>query len=60
MLSSSEQPLVGEEHCVTNLITAAKETICSCVQIKNSLVLFLYLVSLDLAGQINEITTSPF
>ena len=26
MLSSSEQPLVGEEHCVTALITAAKET----------------------------------
>ena len=26
MQSSSEQPLVGEEHCVTNLITAAKET----------------------------------
>ena len=23
---SSEQPLVGEEHCVTTLITAAKET----------------------------------
>ena len=27
MQSSSEQPLVGEEHCVTTLITAAKETI---------------------------------
>ena len=27
MRSSSEQPLVGEEHCVTTLITAAKETI---------------------------------
>ena len=27
MKSSSEQPLVGEEHCVTTLITAAKETI---------------------------------
>ena len=27
MQSSSEQPLVGEEHCVTILITAAKETI---------------------------------
>ena len=26
MKSSSEQPLVGEEHCVTTLITAAKET----------------------------------
>ena len=26
MQSSSEQPLVGEEHCVTTLITAAKET----------------------------------
>ena len=24
--SLSEQPLVGEEHCVTTLITAAKET----------------------------------
>ena len=24
--SSSEQTLVGEEHCVTTLITAAKET----------------------------------
>ena len=24
--TSSEQPLVGEEHCVTTLITAAKET----------------------------------
>ena len=24
--SSSEQPLVGEDHCVTTLITAAKET----------------------------------
>ena len=27
MQSSSEQPLVGEEHCVTTRITAAKETI---------------------------------
>ena len=27
MQSSSEQPLVGEEHWVTTLITAAKETI---------------------------------
>ena len=27
MQSSSEQPLVEEEHCVTTLITAAKETI---------------------------------
>ena len=26
MQSSSEQPLVGEEHCVTILITAAKES----------------------------------
>ena len=26
MQSSSEQPLVGEEHCVTTLITAVKET----------------------------------
>ena len=26
MQSASEQPLVGEEHCVTTLITAAKET----------------------------------
>ena len=26
MQSSSEQPLVGEEHYVTTLITAAKET----------------------------------
>ena len=26
MQSSSEQPLVGEEHCVTTLVTAAKET----------------------------------
>ena len=26
MQSSSQQPLVGEEHCVTNLVTAAKET----------------------------------
>ena len=26
MQSSSEQPLVGEEHCVKTLITAAKET----------------------------------
>ena len=26
MQGSSEQPLVGEEHCVTTLITAAKET----------------------------------
>ena len=25
MQSSSEQPLVGEEHCVTTRITAAKE-----------------------------------
>ena len=29
MQSSSEQPLVGEEHCVTTRITAAKETIVS-------------------------------
>ena len=27
MHSSSKQPFVGEEHCVTSLITAAKETI---------------------------------
>ena len=27
MQNSSEQPLVGEEHCVTTLITASKETI---------------------------------
>ena len=27
MQSSSEQPLVGEKHCVTTRITAAKETI---------------------------------
>ena len=26
MQSSSEQPLVGEEYCVTTRITAAKET----------------------------------
>ena len=26
MQSSSEQPLVGEEHCVTTRITPAKET----------------------------------
>ena len=26
MQNSSEQPLAGEEHCVTTLITAAKET----------------------------------
>ena len=26
MQSSSEQPLVGEEHCVKTRITAAKET----------------------------------
>ena len=26
MQSSSEQPLVGEEHCVMTLTTAAKET----------------------------------
>ena len=26
MQGSREQPLVGEEHCVTTLITAAKET----------------------------------
>ena len=29
MQSSSEQPLVGEEHCVTTLIMAAKETMLS-------------------------------
>ena len=26
MQGSSEQPLLGEEHCVTTLTTAAKET----------------------------------
>ena len=26
MQSSNEQPLVGKEHCVTTLTTAAKET----------------------------------
>ena len=31
MQSSSEQPLVGEEHCVTILITAAKETKCALI-----------------------------
>ena len=35
MQGSSEQPLVGEEHCVTTLITAAKETIAS-LERKNS------------------------
>ena len=34
MQSSSEQPLVGEEHCVTTLITAAKETTYSDVPMK--------------------------
>ena len=32
MQSSSEQPLVREEHCVTTRITAAKETSYSWVQ----------------------------
>ena len=31
MQSSSEQPLVGKEHCVTTLIMAAKETSASTV-----------------------------
>ena len=35
MQSSGEQPLVGEEHCVTTLITAAKETIDGTVQHQN-------------------------
>ena len=34
MQSSSEQPLVGEEHCVTTLITAAKETMIAGNQIR--------------------------
>ena len=34
MHSSSEQPLVGEEHCVTTLITAAKETKTMCFIIR--------------------------
>ena len=33
MHSSSEQPLVGEEHCVTTLITAAKETNCGAASV---------------------------
>ena len=33
MQSSSEQPLVGEEHCVTTLITAAKETKLLCLEL---------------------------
>ena len=36
MQSSSEQPLVGEEHCVTTWITAAKETIISRANIQRS------------------------
>jgi len=36
MQSSSEQPLVGEEHCVTTLITAAKETTLLPTQIKHA------------------------
>ena len=36
MQSSSEQPLVGEEHCVTTLITAAKETTHGWVSIQPS------------------------
>ena len=34
MQSSGEQPLVGEEHCVTTLITAAKETNLSSDRVK--------------------------
>ena len=34
MQSSSKQPLVGKEHCVTNLITAAKEANLSRVQLE--------------------------
>ena len=37
MQSSSEQPLVGEEHCVTTLITAAKETMATSATTKCSL-----------------------
>ena len=35
MQSSSEQPLVGEEFCVTTLITAAKETTCPITNVSN-------------------------
>ena len=34
MQSSSEQPLVGKERCVTTLITAAKETMVARNQIR--------------------------
>ena len=40
MQSSSEQPLVGEEHCVTTLITAAKETSLSAAFRLNLLVFY--------------------
>ena len=36
MQSSSEQPLVGEEQCVTTLITAAKETSSSYASVNSS------------------------
>ena len=38
MQSSSEQPLVGEDHCVTTLITAAKETSRVAALIRNNVV----------------------
>ena len=45
MQSSSEQPLVGEEHCVTTLITAAKETIFTLSVLERSSFAFTKLAS---------------
>ena len=45
MQSSREQPLVGEEHCVTTLITAAKETIFTLSVLERSSFAFTKLAS---------------
>ena len=54
MQSSSEQPLVGEEHCVTTRITAAKEASYSWVQ-----TIFLFTVVKVLNGSHTWVVT-PF
>ena len=55
MQSSREQPLVGEEHCVMTLITAAKET--KIKPIKSGKFWVCYVSkSLAFAGAIKECT----
>ena len=63
MQSSSEQPLVGEEHCVTTRITAAKETRFDFEDRTRPSFFFFFFISKrpeSGACQCNNITNFPF